>query len=172
MYGLIPAEKLAVVEKALLQTFSTTEVDEIILLAGGLSASKVYKIAVNDQEYVLKSDISAEPVNAYTCMEIAADAGIAPPVYYLNKAEGIAITGFIKNIPLQAVFRSPERLLSELAKTIKCIHGLPLFPKESSLIDTVDRLIDQFKASQMLTGPVFEECFANYDVNQKTLSME
>ena len=122
---------------------------------------------VNDQEYVLKSDIPPESINERTCMEIAADSGIAPPVYYLNRAEGIAITGFIKPIPLPAVFKSPEGLLSELAKTIRGVHDLPLFPKENSLMDTVDGLIDQFKASRMLTGPVFDKCFAHYEVIRK-----
>lgn len=169
LHNLIPPSNLAAVKNALLQTFNTTAVKEITLLAGGLSASTVFKIVVTDQPYVLKLYSPAVLINNYllTCMEIAGNAGIAPPVYYLNYPEGITITGFIKNIPLQAVFKSPEVLLPELAKTVRRIHELPPFPTENSLVDTVDGLIARFKASRMLTGPVFDECFAYYDEIRK-----
>jgi len=51
----------------------------------------------------------------------------------------------------------------ELTKTIRAIHELPLFSKESSLLDTVDGLVNEFKASQMLTGTAFDDCFAHYE---------
>lgn len=169
LQSIIPVEKIPAVENALLKAFNITDVTDITLLAGGLSASAVYKIIVNDITYVLKLD-SAAPNNTndkITCMEIAANAGIAPPVYYLNHADGISITGFIKGVPLASVFTSVETRLQELAKTIKAIHELPLFTKENSLQDTVEGLINQFKALRMLSGPVFDECFAYYDLIRK-----
>nr|WP_255484702.1 phosphotransferase [Mucilaginibacter sp. X5P1] len=169
LHTLIPPSNLAAVENALLQTFNTTVVKEIVLLAGGLSASTVFKIVVNDQHYVLKVDSPTAFIDdqLLSCMEIAAEAGIAPPVYYLNKAAGITITGFIKNTPLQSAFKSPDVLLPELVKTIRQIHELPPFPTENNLVNTVDGLIAQFKVSRMLTGPVFDECFAYYDEIRK-----
>ncbi|MHB8206393.1 protein kinase family protein [Mucilaginibacter sp.] len=94
LHTLIPPSNLAAVENALLQTFNTT------------AASTVFKIAVNDQDYVLKMDSPTAIIDdqLLSCMEIAAEAGIAPPVYYSNKKAGITITGFIKNTPLQAAF--------------------------------------------------------------------
>jgi thiamine kinase-like enzyme len=164
LQSIIPAEKITVVENGLLKAFNTSEVTDISLLAGGLSASAVYKIVVNNQPYVLKLNSSIQTINdaSFTCMEIAANAGIAPKVHYLNIAEGISITGFINAVPMATVFITAESKLQELAKTIKSIHALPLFTKENSLLDTVDGLINQFKASRMLTGPVFDECFKYY----------
>ncbi|WCT14780.1 phosphotransferase [Mucilaginibacter jinjuensis] len=169
LQSIIRVEKIPAVEKALLKAFNTTAVTDITLLAGGLSASAVYKIIINGIPYVLKLD-NTTPNNTsdeLTCMEIAANGGVAPQVYYLNIAEGISITGFIKAVPLASIFTSVEARLQELAKTIKSIHELPLFIKESSLQDTVDGLINQFKASRMLSGPVFDECFAYYDLIRK-----
>lgn len=166
---LIPASSLSAVESALLKTFGTTTVTEIILLAGGLSASSVFKIVVNGQPYILKVDSSPVVVDVQniSSMEVAAQAGIAPPVYYSNRAEGVTITGFIKSTPLQAVYNSPEVLLPEIARTIKRIHGLTILPAENNLVDTVDGLIAQFKLSGMLTGAAFDECFAYYDEIRK-----
>ncbi|WP_114937261.1 phosphotransferase [Mucilaginibacter endophyticus] len=167
--SIIPASSLLAVESALLQTFGTTTVAEIILLAGGLSASSVFKIVVNDQPYILKIDSSPVVVDGQniSCMEVAAQAGIAPPVYYLNRVAGVTITGFIKNMPLQAIYKSPEFLLPEIAKTIRRIHGLPALPTGNSLADTVDGLIVQFRTSGMLTGAAFDEGFAYYDEIRK-----
>jgi aminoglycoside phosphotransferase (APT) family kinase protein len=169
LQSIIPATQITAVENALLKTFNTKAVSDIALLAGGLSASAVYKIVVNDQPYVLKIDNTGQVVDndGLTCMEIAANAGIAPKVHYLNMADGISITAFIKSVPLPTVFTAVESRLQVLAQTIKAIHQLPLFIKESSLLGTVDRLINQFKASHMLTGLVFDECFGYYDVVKK-----
>ncbi|ALL05568.1 hypothetical protein AQ505_08735 [Pedobacter sp. PACM 27299] len=164
IHSLIPASRSAAVENALIQTFNTTALQEIILLTDGLSAAKVYKIVVKDQHYVLKLADLAEAIHDHSCMELAANAGVAPPVYYINKTTGITITGYIQHIPLHTAFKSPNILLMELTKTIRSIHELPLFSKESSLLDTVDGLVTEFKASQMLTGSTFDSCFAYYEV--------
>lgn len=164
LHSLIPGSRSAAVEDALVQTFNTIVLQEIILLTGGLSAACVYKIVVNDQSYILKLADPAEVIHDHSCMEAAASAGIAPPVYYLNKATGITITGYIQQFPLQTAFKSPDILLIELTKTIRGIHELPLFSKENSLLDTVEGLITEFKTSQMLTGAAFDNCFAYYEV--------
>ncbi|MES2279052.1 MAG: choline kinase family protein [Bacteroidota bacterium] len=155
---LIPPTSLAAVESALLQTFHTTAVQELILLTGGLSASIVYKMMVNGQSYVLKVDRPSTLMDdkALSGMEIAAKAGIAPQVYYWNKASGVAISQFIENAPLQTTFRFPGVLLPELARTIRCIHELPSFPGGNRLVETVDGLLAQFKE------PGFEEYLTYY----------
>ena len=146
-----------------MQTFNTTALQEVVLLTDGLSAASVYKIAVNDQYYVLKVDPGVV-IHDHSCMEVAAEAGLAPAVHYINKTTGITITGYIQHRPLQNAFKSPGILLMELTKTIRAIHELPLFSKESSLLDTVDGFVNEFKASQMLTGTAFDDCFAYYEL--------
>lgn len=164
LHPLIPTSISAAVENALAQTFNTTALQDIVLLTGGLSTARVYKIAVNDQYYVLKSADPAELIQDHSCMEVAAIAGLAPPIHYINRISGITITGYIQDRPLQNAFKSRDLLLMELTKTIRVIHELPLFSKESGLLDTVDGLVNEFKASQMLSGDAFDACFAYYEV--------
>ena len=162
----IPSEKRAALDNALLQTFDTTAIQELSLLAGGLSASSVYKLVIRDRPYVLKLDHvpAVHDLQHSSCMETAAVAGIAPQVFYLDKTAGITITGFIKHVPLAAVYTTANQLLVQLAHTIRSIHQLPLFSKESRLADTVDRLIAGFKGSGMLKGPTFDICFDYYNI--------
>lgn len=168
MQSLIPASRLSAVEKALLHSFNTSVISDITLLKGGLSASSVYKIIIDGQSYVLKLDATGEPLNKTkghpSSMEIAAKAGIAPPLYYLNTEDALTITGFIDPKPLRAVFTTPEILVGNLANTIRSIHALPPFSKGNNLLDTVDTLISQIKESPLFTEIIFEDILAYYDL--------
>lgn len=168
LQSIIPANRLSAVEKALLQAFNTIDISVISLLEGGLSTSIVYKIIVNNQPYVLKLDSSERVVGpgagSYTCMDIAANAGIAPTLYYQNAEDALSISKFIENQPLRAVFTSPDILLPALAKTIRSIHEIPLFPEGNSLLNTVETLIRQVRASPIFKKTIFEDFFDYYDV--------
>src|SRR5690242_17722294 len=138
----IPVARAAAVEAALQQAFGTTAVTAISPLAGGLSASSVYKITVHDRPYVLKLDtVSPVETTAVSAnLQRAAQAGIAPPLYYQAAASGISISGFIANKPVRAAF-APAKLIAELAATIKAIHGVPCPDGGRDLRDTVDDMI-------------------------------
>ncbi|QNK61044.1 phosphotransferase [Pedobacter sp. PAMC26386] len=162
---LIPSSRLAEVQKAVIQTFNQTDVDSIVLLAGGYSASSVYKITIKNKSYVLKSDDTAVQINpGVACMEIAAKAGIAPHLYYLNIANGLSITDYVESKPLRAAFASPDVLIIELAKTIRTIHSIPLFPKKVNLSDTVEMLIEEVKKYPVFTKDTFKEVFKYYEL--------
>lgn len=170
IHTIIPAEKREAVEKALLETFGNVPLTDITAIKGGLSGSLVYKIAMDSQSFILKIDVDTKPVlddNSFNSLEIAAQAGVAPKIYYLDGTEGISITAFINHVPLRAVFNSPGLLLSNLAKTIRNIHQMPLFEKEKNLLETVDTLVTEFRKSGMLRGPVLDECFLYFDLIRK-----
>eukprot|EP01133_Synstelium_polycarpum_P002829 gene2829-3251_t len=163
LQNVLSADRLASVEQALKQTFNHTDVQKIDVLRGGLSASAVYKIKVQEQFYVLKLDVPQPGLlqKLPGGMEIAAAGGLAPAVFYLNPAEGISLSAFIQSEPLHTAFKPATVLLPALAKTIRSIHELPLFSKESNVQQTVAGLLAQFRTSGMLQGAAVEECL-NY----------
>jgi thiamine kinase-like enzyme len=149
--SLIPSSHITAVEAALMQVFNTTTIEDISLLAGGLSTSPVYKIVVHNKPYVLKLSENGVP---------AATAGIAPPLHYQDK--GISISSFIDNKPIRAVF-APDKLIRELAGTIKAIHAIPCNASGSNLQATIDGMIEKFRQNNILSGPTFDECFKQYE---------
>ena len=158
----IPASLTAAVEAALQHTFGTGEIADISTLAGGLSASQVFKIIVQDRSYVLKLDKPAPDKPALSPnLRLAAEAGIAPPLYHQDMANGISISGFIENKPVRTALG--PKLVPELASSIKAIHGIPYHAGGSDLRETIDAMITGFENSKMLSGPVFDECFSNYE---------
>lgn len=159
----IPAAQIAAVEAALQQAFGTTDVTEISLLAGGLSAAAVYKITVQEQTYVLKLNAAAgiAPAAAGN-LQLAAGAGIAPPLYFQDAASGIAISGFIHNKPVRTAWE-PAKLVAELAATIRAIHRIPCHTGGNDLRATIDGMIERFRQSNLLRGPVPDECYSGYE---------
>jgi len=153
---LIPASQLAPVKAALLQVFGSAAVTDISLLAGGLSASPVYKIEVNNKQYVLKLALPSEN------MMLVAAAGITPPVHYQDVTNSIYISDFIDNKPIRSVF-PPDKLIIELAAVIKAIHAVPYQAVGKDLLETVDEMINSFRQADMLSGQIFDECFRQYE---------
>lgn len=169
--SLIPASKLVVVEKALQETFQTTEVDEIAKLAGGYSPALVYKIVVNNRPYVLRlimhTNAFSDPARQFFCMDLAAQANITPAIHYANVEDALSITDFIETIPLTTQFLVRDDLLAEMAAIIRSIHALPLFPKLINFLDGIDGFIKDFKAAKILPESATEECFKYYAEIQK-----
>ncbi|MDR3711621.1 MAG: phosphotransferase [Puia sp.] len=106
---------------------------------------------------------TATPVlPSLSCLEIAAKAGVAPPVFYLDIPEGLLITGFVIQQPLREAFASQEGLLNELGRTIRSIHELPPFPKEQNLLHIVEELVEGARHLPPETD-IFEDSFDYYD---------
>ncbi|MVT06730.1 phosphotransferase [Chitinophaga tropicalis] len=157
-----PSHLVPAIETAFQQVFNTTEVTDISLLAGGLSASSVYKIVVQDRPYVLKLDTGL-PANRATNLALAAAAGIAPSLHYQDTTTGISISDLIAGKPIRTVF-TPEILTGKLANTIKAIHAVPCHNGGDDLLTAIDGMVNSFRQTGMLSGPVFDECFRHYEI--------
>jgi thiamine kinase-like enzyme len=161
-----PEAKLEAVETALQTAFNTRNVESIQLLTGGFSSALVYKITVNGKAYVLRLimqiDPLSDPVRQYACMNMAAEAGISPQVYYFSTEDALAITDFIEAVPLSKYVGSRDDLLAEFAKMIESIHATSLFPKFVNFMDGIDGFIREFKASKVLPETATAEVFKYY----------
>ncbi len=162
IHTLIPTAKRDAVNKALQTAFGTTSVDSISVLKGGLSNAQVYKLVIGGQAYVLRIVMQVEafndPVRQYLCMNRAADAGIAPKVYYASAEDALAITAFIEGQP----FPPGDALITPLAEMIKAIHATPSFPPLVNFLDGVDLFIANYRATELLPERATEEHFRYY----------
>jgi thiamine kinase-like enzyme len=164
LFSLLTPDQVPVVEKALHEAFGSSTLTAAAPLTGGLSASAVYKIMVQDQNYVLKLD-RPSAYSARTSFEnllLASAAGIAPPVYYHDAAGGVSISGYIEVRPVQDAWPA-DQLVNQLAGTLKAIHSLPYTGTATDLKATIDTMISRFQQSGMLWGPAFSECFELYE---------
>src|SRR5450432_2851648 len=100
---MIPHENSAAVTRGLNETFGVTEFEDIRDLTERPGSNRAFRIVVRGSAYLLR--INTRPgdmARHFTCMQSAADAGLAPRVWYTNEEARISITDFVEAVPFPA----------------------------------------------------------------------
>jgi|SRR5579859_5144856 len=159
---MIPEEKNAGVARALRETFGVTQFEDIRRMTKGLSSDLVFRIVVQGSAYLLRImtriDERKDPARISTCMKAAAEAGLAPHVWYANKEDGIAIIDFIEAVPFP-----PTQALALLPGTLRRLHALPSFPKTFNYVTAHNGFIWRFRKAGLLPKSEIEEIFPWYE---------
>jgi aminoglycoside phosphotransferase (APT) family kinase protein len=159
---MIPEEKNASVARALREAFGVTEPEDIRKITRGLSSDLVFRIVVHGSPFLLRvmtrmNEIN-DPVRIFTCMKMAAEAGLAPRILYFNTDDGIAIIDFI-----EAVLFPPTHALLHLPGTLRRLHQLPPFPKAFNYVTAHNGFIWRFRKANLLPKEEIEEVFIQYE---------
>jgi len=159
---MIPDAKQPAVTRALHTAFGVNEYEDIRLLTGGLSTALAFKIVVRKNPYLLKilrAEVISDPAHEFACMQTAAEAGIAPRVWYANVEDRLLITDFVEARPF------PDDMALRMAATIRTLHALPHFsmPKMGNYFDTMDKFfVRRFQAAKLLPDSATDEVFRRY----------
>jgi hypothetical protein len=107
-----------------------------------------------------------DPTRHYTSMRAAAEAGLAPRVWYTDIEDKISITDFVETEPLPL-----SEALIRLPASLRTLHSLPPFGRApynttcTFLINkgaTLDGYLQKFQAANILPKAENEEFFARY----------
>ena len=158
---MIPQEKSAVVCRGLSEAFGTTDIEDICRMTKGLSSDLVYRIVVKGSPFLLRiltrMDERNDPVRVFTCMNAAAEAGVAPRVLYSNTEDGIAIIDWIEAVPFPAA-----QAMVQLPATLRKLHALPPFPKTFNYVTAHNYFIWRLPVSGLLPPDEIDEAFRRY----------
>lgn len=163
---MIPEEKKGAVARALKAAFGVAEFEDIQLMTAGMSVAWVFRIVVAGHPYLLRVMLGTEtalapgqgdPTRQFACMRIAAEAGIAPRVWYTSIEDRVSITDFVET----EAFPRIEALI-QLPATLRALHALPPFPKAVNYLDAVDGFAQRFQAAGILPESETEELFRGY----------
>ena len=164
---MIPQEKSAAVTLGLNETFGVTEFEDIRDLTERPGSNRAFRIVVRGSAYLLR--INTRPgdmTRHFTCMQAAADAGLAPRVRYASAEDRISITDFVEAVPLPA----PDALV-RIPAALRTLHALPPFPGSpfnttcTFLLNkgpALDGFLQKFRASSILPENETEELLARY----------
>lgn len=140
----LPADKRPALDRALMAAFGTTAIDAARPVSGGLSGARLYRIAVDGGDYLLRiegpPDAFRDPIRGHACMRIAAEAGLAPRVRHAAPEDGVAIMDFITERP-PAVPRAA--VIGQLARATRALHDGPAFPPLIDYLDGLALLVGQ-----------------------------
>ena len=165
---MIPAEKTEAVTRGLRQAFGVTEFGNICKMTKGTSPF-VFRIVVRERPYLLKFITrTSDPARKIACMRAAAEAGLAPHVWYTSVEDRISITDFVETVP----FPRTDALV-RMAATLRTLHALPPFPGVPDHLNTtcmflvnkgpaLDGFIQKFHAANILPPGESAELFARY----------
>lgn len=162
---MIPEAKKDAVARALREAFGVTAFENIRVLSAGLSPALVFRIVVRGHPYLLRiildTGAAAGPgrgdqTNHYACMKLAADAGIAPRVWYTNTEDRVSITDFVEAQPFPRT-----EALARMPATLRTLHALPPFAPPKNTIG-LDGFIRRFQDAKLLPESETAELFERY----------
>jgi aminoglycoside phosphotransferase len=165
---MIPPEKNEAVRRALEQALGVAEFESISAIAGGHTASLVYRIVVRGSSFLLKIVSRNEDLTRhFESMRAAAEAGLAPRVLYANTADRIIVTDFVKTQP-----RPLEDAIAAMPAILRTLHALPPFalaPFNTTCTfllnkgPMLDNFLRKFRSTQKLPGAASEKFFTLYE---------
>jgi hypothetical protein len=165
---MIPQEKSAAVTLGLTKAFGLAEFEDILDLTERPGSNRAFRIIVRGSAYLLRINTRAgDMARHFTCMQAAAEAGLAPRVRYASVEDRISITDFVEAVPLPA-----EEALVRIPATLRTLHALPPFPRASFnttctfLLNTgaaLEGLLQTFRTSSILHESETVELFARYE---------
>lgn len=170
---LIPQDKTAAVARSLREAFGVAEFEDIRRITKGRSPGiLVFRIVVRGRPFLLRvitRTDSIGPARHFHCMKAAAEAGLAPLVWYASLEDQVSITDFVEEVPFpeaEARVRMPA--------VLRALHALPPFPTAEDHLNTtcmfllgkgsaVDGFIRTIQKSNCFSKTESEELFALYE---------
>jgi aminoglycoside phosphotransferase (APT) family kinase protein len=169
---MIPTEKSAAVTRGLREAFGVTEFEDIRRMTKGQTSALVFRIVVKGRPYLLRiimrTNSMIGPARHFTCMRTAAEAGLAPHVWYASTEDQISIADFVEEAPFPA---TEARV--RMPATLRALHALPPFPRGMDKIDTscmfllrkgpaAEGFIQKFQEANILPPSECEELLARH----------
>jgi hypothetical protein len=139
----VPALHRESVRSALVAAFGSAPIDAVTAIAGGASGASPFRVEVGGRCYLVRVEGPASPLrnpHQYVSMRIAAEAGIAPRIHYVDEAARVAVTDFVEEQPLGAYPGGPRALAQGLGEMLRRVQATPPFPRFVDYPDIVARL--------------------------------
>ncbi len=167
---MIPQEKRAAVTRGLREAFGVTALEDIRRLTRGHTSALVFRIVVRGHPFLLRIIMRTDdPTCHFNCLKAAAEAGLAPHLWYASVEDRISITDFVDAVP----FPVPDALV-RMPNALRALHALPPFPRRANHLNTscmflmnkgttLDEFIRRFQAANILPKDESEEFFARYE---------
>ena len=164
---MIPQEKVAAVTRGVNQAFGVATFEHIRELTERPGSNRAFRIVVRGSAYLLRINTRAgDMARHFSCMQAAAEAGLAPRVRYASAEDRISITDFVEAVPFPA-----RDALRRVPAALRTLHALPPFPVApfnttcTFLLNkgpALDGFLEKFRAANILPEHDLEEPLAQY----------
>lgn len=162
----IPAESRDLARSAIVTALGRVSITALQPVIGGASGALAYRVEAGARSYLLRMEVARTAFrnpHQYTCMRAAADAGIAPPLRYVDPEQGVAVMDFVTQRPLSEYPGGPAALAGDLGGLIRRLQDSPRFPAlAGGYLDILDRLLAVVRRSRVFAAGLLDPHYAGF----------
>jgi aminoglycoside phosphotransferase (APT) family kinase protein len=139
----LPVAQRETARAALTVVFGSAPLGATTPVSGGASGAAAFRIESAGRRFLLRIEGAPSPLrnpHQYLSMRIAADAGIAPRIHYVDEAARFAVMDFIDEQPLESFPGGPRALAQPLGELLARVQATTPFPRFVEYPDIVARL--------------------------------
>jgi hypothetical protein len=130
--------------------FGSGAVSSVTPVGGGASGALTYRVDVGAGPHFLRVETLRGPMrnpHQYECLRIAAEAGIAPPIRFLDEHTGVLIIPFVQERPLADHPGGPAGVATAGATLLRRLHDAPQFPAHGDHFENLTMLLRHLATS-------------------------
>jgi aminoglycoside phosphotransferase (APT) family kinase protein len=161
----VPESHREKVEGALAAAFGADGARAVRAVGGGASGALTFRVATGAGDFLLRLETLTGPMRnpyQYECLRIAAEAGIAPPVQFLNEEAGVLVMPFLDVRPLESFPGGPEALAAEGGSLLARLHETTPFPSHGDHLENLARLLAALPAVGRVAAGLLDEHAAGF----------
>jgi aminoglycoside phosphotransferase (APT) family kinase protein len=146
----VPEQHRDDVRDALEAAIGFASVSSVRVMAGGASGALTFRVEARHDDLVLRIESIRGPLrnpHQYECMRVAAEAGVAPPIRYLDDEKGILLLPYIEQRPPADFPGGAAALASAGGELLARLHAAPGFPARSDYFEDLARLVERLERS-------------------------
>jgi hypothetical protein len=155
----VPDAHRETARSALSAVFGSVPVGAITPIAGGATSASVFRVEVGNRRYLLRTEGQPSPLrnpHQYLSMRVAAEAGIAPRIHYLDETARVAVIDFVEQRPLEAYPGGPRALAQALGVLLARVQATPVFPAFVDYPDIVIRLFAHVRRTGLFAAGMLD----------------
>jgi hypothetical protein len=154
--SLVPEALHDTVREALAATYGGASVECLGPVTGGASGAIALRFASGGREHLLRAETWRSPMrnpHQYACMVTAANAGVAPPLHYVDAERGVAVMEMVEAVPIE---RFPggdlarTRALADLARRLQATESFPVLGDWRVIVGRLLALLESKFAPDLL----------------------
>jgi aminoglycoside phosphotransferase (APT) family kinase protein len=158
-FDTLSTEQRENVRSALAAAFGSAAIDAITPITGGASTASTFRLETGDRRYLLRVEGQPSPLrnpHQYVSMRIAAEAGIAPDIRYIDETAGVAVIDFIEQQPLRIYPGGPRALAHAIGELLSRVQATPVFPTFVNYPGIVARLFAHVRRTGLFTAGLLD----------------
>jgi len=161
-YDAFPVAHREKARAAMVAAFGAAPIGGITALTGGATTAAAYRVEADGRRYLLRIEGEPSPLrnpHQYQSMRIAAEAGIAPGIHYVDEAARVAVIDFIEQVPLATYPGGPHALAKALGALVSRLQATPVFPPFVDYPDIVTRLFAHVRRTGLFAEGILDPHF-------------